>query len=270
MTTYALGNVNGDYPALLRLLDHIHFDQQQDSLWFSGNIVNGGGDSLEILRFVKKLGKQAVLVIGHQELRLLAIAEDIFPAQVDDRFTELLASPDKDELITWLRNQPFIHSGMGYTLVHAGIPAEWSLSQTLTLAMEAETSLSMGNHKTYLENMFEAGPTRWHAKHRGWKRVRFITHALTRLRYYGDKGRIDFDKQALEGDEFDAFKPWFQVDDRAMAKQKIIFNSWPNTSRVSVAGIFPLANDGDSVTALEVSATPIFHTLPKMDKVGFA
>lgn len=256
MTTYAIGDVRGNFKTLVQLLDKIQFNKEQDTLWFSGNLVNTGPDSLEVLRFVKDLGNRAVTVLGQQELRLLAVAEGVTPQDSDDLFDDVLAAPDRNALLKWLRQWPFLHHDLSFTLVHAGIPAEWSLSQARTLAMEAETSLSMGNHKSFLENIFADDPTRWHAKHRGWKRVRFITNAFTRIRYCNESGRLDF---TAEGTQPEGYIPWYRMTNRAMAEQKIIFSHWSTLDDAAVPGIYPLNSNSihdDSLNALTISSQP--------------
>lgn len=259
MPTYAIGAVRGEYQTLLKLLDAIQFDRKQDSLCFCGDLVNGGLDSLAVLRFVRDLGKQAVVVLGNQELRLLGVAEGVITAQAGDTFDEILASPDRDDVLKWLRQRAFLHHETGYTLVHAGIPAEWSLSQAQILAMEAESSLSMGNPRAFLENIFADDPTRWHAKHRGWKRVRFIVNALTRMRYLNGQGRLDFSEKNSPGMQPDDFVPWYHRNDRAMGAQKIIFSHWDVLQEANVAGVFALdtgCGRGGALSALTLTPAP--------------
>lgn len=259
MTTYAIGDVRGNYQTLVHLLDKIQFNQQQDTLWFTGNLVGHGKDSMTVLRFVRDLAGRAVTVLGEQELRLLGIAEGVQVLHDITTFDDVLSAPDRDEILKWIRHRPFLHQEHNFTLVHAGIPAEWSLSQAQTLAMEAETSLSMGNHKSFLENIFADDPSRWHAKHRGWKRVRFIVNAFTRMRYCTESGRLDFKYKngdhSLQGPAAKNLVPWYCLPNRAMAQQNIIFGHWPAPHSEMTPGIFALDNNNEQLTALSIEPT---------------
>ena len=259
MTTYAIGDVRGRFQTLLQLLDKIRFDKVHDTLWFTGNLVNNGPESLAALRFVKDLGKHAVTIMGNQELRLLGIAEGVIPQGPEDVFDEILAAPDRDALLKWLYQCPLLHHEMNFTMVHAGIPAEWSLSQAQTFAIEAESSLSMGSHKTFFENIFADDPTRWHAKHRGWKRLRFIINAFTRMRYCNEIGRLDFSVNGPHEAPPQGYVPWYRFNDRAMAKQNIIFSHGFTLNEECLPGLFPLDSRdarGDSLSAMKVCASP--------------
>jgi len=260
MTTYAVGDVRGNFQALTQLLDKLDFDRAQDCLWFTGDLVGIGSDSLAVLRFVKELDKGAVSVLGDQDLRLLAVAEGVQPPQENDYFDEVLAAPDRDDLLTWLCRRPFLYKDPTFTLVHAGIPAEWSPSQARTFATEVQFALSMGDRKTFLENIADDHPTRWHAKHRGWKRLRFIVNGFTRMRYCDESGRLDF-----SADTSETLGPWFRLPDRGTANQNIIFGHWNLTGEKGMPGIFPLdtgCSFGGALTAMEISSTPRVIAVP--------
>ena len=265
MTTYAIGDVRGDFKTLSSLLNEIQFDREQDTLWFTGNLVNGGDDSLGVLRFVKELGKHAVTVLGEQELRLLGVAERVLPPTAEDRFNDILAAPDRDDLLKWLIQRPFLHSEANFVLVHAGIPAEWSVSKAQTLAMEAESSITMLNRKTFFENIFADNPTRWHPKHRGWQRLRFIINAFTRMHYCNELGRLNFSATHPDDNPPKGYQPWYRLTDRAAANKNIIFGHQPFVDDKCKPGIIPLDSGcarGGALSAFTVSSAAKLVSVP--------
>ena len=255
MTTYAIGNVKGNYRLLLKLLEKIHFDPENDRLWFTGNLVNDGPESLAVLRFVKDLGKKAVTVLGNQELHLLALAESFEQAEAGDTLDEILNAPDRDELLKWLRRRGLIHhdSKLNFTLVHAGIPAEWSFSQALTFAYEVESVLSQGNYMALLESRGQ-DQSRWHAKLRGWKRLRFIANAYTLMKYCNEQGKLDFNTSGAIGTQAEGLVPWYRLPDRLTSNLNIIFADDSNFEDDIFPGIYPLSTQGN-LSALKLAAT---------------
>lgn len=256
MTTYAIGSVKGNYQSLLKLLEKIQFDPENDCLWFTGNLVNEGPESLAVLRFVKGLGKKAITVLGNQELYLLAVAEGFEQPEAGDTLDEILNAPDRDELLKWLRRRSFIHhdSKLNFTLVHAGIPVEWSFSQALTFSYEVESVLSMNNYMALLENR-QRDQSRWNAKLRGWRRLRFIVNAFTLMKYYKEQGRLDFDTSGAIGTQAEGLVPWYRLPDRLTSNLNIIFADDANFKDDIYPGIYPLSTQGN-LSALKLSATP--------------
>src|SRR5512146_36146 len=101
MATYAIGDLQGCFAPLERLLEAIAFDPTRDRLWFVGDLVNRGPDSLRCLRFVKSLGDAAVAVLGNHDLHLLCVSEGVEPRRPRDTIDAVLAAPDRDELLHW-------------------------------------------------------------------------------------------------------------------------------------------------------------------------
>jgi bis(5'-nucleosyl)-tetraphosphatase (symmetrical) len=256
MTTYAIGSVNGCYQSLLNLLEKIQFDPENDNLWFAGNLINRGPESLAILRFVKGLGKKAVTVLGDQELHLLRLADGFIRSEANDILAEILNAPDRDELLKWLRQRPLIHhdSKLNFTLVHAGIPAEWSFSQALTFAYEVESVLSLGNYKLLLENL-EQDQSRWHAKLRGWKRLHFIVNACTLMKYCNQQGKLDFITRGSICTQAKDSVPWYRLPDRLTAHLNIIFADDADFQDDYFRGIYPLATQAN-LSALKLATRP--------------
>lgn len=256
MSTYAIGSVKGNYQLLMTLLEKIQFDPENDCLWFAGNLVNEGADSLAVLRFVKGLGKKAVTVLGDHELHLLALAAGLAEPKMGDTLEETLAAPDRDELLKWLRHRALIHhdSKLSFTLVHAGIPGEWTFSQALTFAYEVESVLVQGNHVAFFENWGQ-DQSRWHAKLRGWKRLNFIANAYTLMKYCNGQGKLDFYASGALADQVQGLMPWYRLTGRITANLNIIFADDANFKDEAYPGIYPLsAHEG--LVALKLTATP--------------
>src|SRR5271169_4246064 len=141
MATYAVGDIQGCGIELQQLLELMRFDPAQDKLWLVGDLVNRGPDSLQVLRLIKSLGDSAITVLGNHDLHLLAVAEGTAELHRSDTLDEVLNAPDRDELLTWLRQQRLLHAENGYVLVHAGLLPQWSVEQAGSLAHEVESAL---------------------------------------------------------------------------------------------------------------------------------
>ncbi len=226
MATYAIGDVQGCYDPLRRLLERIAFDPAQDSLWFAGDLVNRGPHSLEVLRFVRGLGSRAVTILGNHDLHLLVVAAGVRPPHHGDTFDTLFAAPDRDELLNWLRRQPLFHTGQGWAMVHAGLLPQWSVTQARTLAAEVEAMLQGPQYGEFLQRMYGNEPRLWSDDLAGFDRLRVIVNAMTRLRLCNDEGAMEFthktDLQNLPA----GYSPWFDAPRRASRGTPLIFGHW--------------------------------------------
>src|SRR5918911_855818 len=157
MATYAIGDVQGCYAELRALLAEIGFGSH-DKLWFVGDLVNRGPQSLEVLRFVRALGERAEVVLGNHDLHLVTQHEGLARARADDTFGDVLAAPDRRELIDWLRERPLMHASAGYVVVHAGLLPQWDVAAALALAREVERALSAPDYRDFLANMYGSEP----------------------------------------------------------------------------------------------------------------
>ena len=226
MAIYAIGDVQGCYNELLRLLDFIAFDEHSDQLWFVGDLVNRGPKSLETLRFIKSLGSSAVAVLGNHDMHLLAAACSVPSSNKKEALNQVLVAPDRDELIDWLRYRPLFHHDEHFCMVHAGIPPQWDFYQTKKMAETVQKALQGNDYKNLLKGMYGNKPDIWSPILRGTSRLRFIINCFTRMRYCDAEGRLDFNFNGSPGSQPNNLMPWFQVPDRKNSDMRIIFGHW--------------------------------------------
>lgn len=233
MATYAIGDVQGCRDALARLLDSLRFDPATDHLWFAGDLVNRGPDSLGTLRLIRSLGDRAVAVLGNHDLHLLAVANGGKRGR-RDTLDEVLDAPDGHALLDWLRQRPLLHSSADarWHLIHAGLPPQWTIGEAARLADEVETVLRGPDGEALLARMYGNQPDRWDDALVGWPRLRVIVNAFTRLRYCTADGVIAPDPKGAPGSQPDGLLPWFAVPGRASAGNRIVFGHWSTLGRV--------------------------------------
>lgn len=227
MATYVIGDLQGCYDNLVQLLNKINFQPQHDKVWFVGDLVNRGHDSLRTLRYVKNLGTAAQTVLGNHDLHLLAIYHNL-KHNNDASIKAILDAPDCDELMLWLRNRPLLHydEQSQFTMVHAGIYPHWNLPQAKQYANELETVLRSDNYLAFLNNMYGDLPNLWQPSLSNWERLRFICNSFTRMRYCTKDGQLDFEFNGAPGSQQNNLIPWFDVANRAKIKTKIVFGHW--------------------------------------------
>lgn len=191
MATYAIGDVQGCFDELERLLLEVRF-ASDDRLWLVGDLVNRGPKSLEVLRFVKELGERAIVVLGNHDLHLVSQLEGCERRRPDDTFDDVLSAPDARALVDWLRLRPMMHVEGGYAMVHAGLLPQWTIEKAVRLGQELEQALRGPDYRAFLAHMYGSQPDEWSDALTGWDRLRVIVNAMTRLRFCTPEGRMDF------------------------------------------------------------------------------
>ncbi|HEC19526.1 MAG TPA: symmetrical bis(5'-nucleosyl)-tetraphosphatase [Gammaproteobacteria bacterium] len=259
MAVYAIGDVQGCYDELLRLLEQIRFDPAKDTLWFTGDLVNRGPASLQVLRRVREWGDSAITVLGNHDLHLLAVAEGCAPFHKSDTLDEILNAPDRDELLHWLRQQPLLHHDvrMHYTLVHAGLPPQWDLVLAQACAREVEQVLRGDDYAEFLRHMYGDQPDQWREDLQGWGRLRFIANCLTRLRYCNAEGRLNLRAKGEPGTQPEGDMPWFEVPGRRSADLRVVFGHWSTLGLYRSPKVISLDTGclwGNQLTAVHLAA----------------
>lgn len=226
MASYAVGDIQGCFSELQALLKLIQFNPQHDTLWITGDLVNRGPQSLEVLRFVKALGERAIVVLGNHDLHLLAVACGQQTLQKSDTLAEIINAPDGQAYCAWLRQQPLIHYDQGYVLVHAGILPQWTLQDALNHAREVEKILRSDKYPELFRHMYGDVPNQWSEQLTGWERVRMILNVFTRMRFCDTQGTLDLSEKGLPSAPPSGFMPWFKIPSPAHKDLKIIFGHW--------------------------------------------
>lgn len=259
MATYAIGDVQGCLPELQRLLDKIRFDPSGDRLWFCGDLVNRGGQSLETLRLIHELREQSIITLGNHDLSLLAIAQRRPEAQskVNPELRAVLFADDAPVLMEWLRSQKLLHHDeqLNWTMVHAGLAPMWTLRQAQRSAQEIERELGGPRHPRLLKNLFGNRPAAWNSRLQGVERMRASINTLTRMRYCDIQGRIDFESKGIPGTQKPGMYPWFEVPGMRRRETRIVCGHWSALGRFAGLGIHAIDTGcvwGGQLTALRL------------------
>ncbi|HID98523.1 MAG TPA: symmetrical bis(5'-nucleosyl)-tetraphosphatase [Thermodesulfobacteriaceae bacterium] len=257
MAIYAIGDVQGYLPPLQHLLDIIKFDPETDEVWFAGDLVNRGPDSLEVLRLIRGLGKCARPVLGNHDLHLLAVASGVKTEKPGDTLAPVLNAPDSEELLDWLRRLPLCHADRSIRtiMVHAGVYVKWSRKKVMRYAEEVQDLLRSDNYADLLKNMYGRKPRRWKKNLTGWERYRFIVNALTRMRFCTSKGKLDFKHKGPPGSQPHKLTPWFRYPGRRCTKWRIIFGHWSTLGYLREGNVISLDSGclwGKQLTAIRL------------------
>ena len=254
MSRYAIGDVQGCYTELRTLLAQLKFSADRDRLWFVGDLVNRGPQSLEVLRFVRALGANAVTVLGNHDLHLLAVACGSHRKRKSDTLDAIFTAADRDALLGWLLERPLAHHEGGDLMVHAGLVPQWTVEMALGLAHEVETALRT-DPRALFDNMYGDEPKRWSDALAGPERLRFVINVLTRLRVCTSDGEVDLKMKGRPPPDHATLRPWFDVATRRSTDVRIVFGHWSALGliiRQDVVGLDSGCVWGGALTALEL------------------
>ena len=260
MAVWAIGDLQGCYDPTRRLLDAIRFDPAKDRLWFCGDLVNRGGESVETLRLVHSLRENVVSVLGNHDLSLLAIAErrEEDQRKVNADLQGVLFAHDRDVLLDWLRTCPLLHvdRALGWMMLHAGLAPRWTTQLAQKHAGEIEHKLRSGGYRKLLRNMYGDRPA-WSPHLTGPDRDRAIINIFTRMRYCAPKGRIAFEEKGAPGSQQPGLYPWYEVPGRAERDLKIVCGHWSTLGLFIGHGVHAIDTGavwGGKLTALQLDA----------------
>ena len=227
MANYAIGDIQGCLTELKQLLEKLHFSQN-DTVWFCGDLINRGPESLETLRFIKALGDQAVCIQGNHDLHLLAVHFGITKPKRSDTINDILSSPDREELMQWLLNQPLMHFDKNRQLymVHAGLHPQWSVDKALGLSDEVQQVLTSQHPFEFFKHMYGNEPAQWSDQLTGMDRLRVITNYFTRMRFCTPDGQLEFASKEGLSSQPAGFMPWYQAREQNWPNERCVFGHW--------------------------------------------
>ena len=275
MARYAIGDIQGCCDELRALLERCDYSADRDQLWFVGDLVNRGPQSLETLRFVRALGANATVVLGNHDLHLLALAYGSKRKQKDgDTLAGILNAPDRDQLLEWLLGRPLavFDEPRGDFLVHAGLVPEWLPRQAAKYAREVEAVLR-DDPRTLFDGMYGNKPEKWNEQLRGMERLRFVINVFTRMRYCRQDGTVDLKMKGAPGDQPVDFYPWFDVPERASRDVRVICGHWSTLGLVRRKDLLALDTGcvwGGALTAvnLDTDGEPVQLACPSHQLPG--
>jgi len=254
VTRYAIGDIQGCYAELRALLARLKFSADRDRLWFVGDLVNRGPESLEVLRFVRALGDNAITVLGNHDLHLLALAYGSRHKRKSDTLDDIFTAADRDALLEWLITRPLAHHERGNLMVHAGLVPQWTVETALELAREVESALRT-DPRALFNNMYGDEPRRWSESLSGMERLRFAINVLTRLRVCTSDGEVDLKMKGKPPRGDSALRPWFEHEMRRSADTRVVFGHWSALGlvvRKDVVGLDSGCVWGGALTALDL------------------
>lgn len=223
---FLIGDVQGCCEALDRLLVDIGFSPSRDRLTVLGDLVNRGPASLATLRRLRDFGDAATCLLGNHDLHLLAVACGGRAAHRSDTLGEILAAPDREAWLEWVRTRRMAVVEAGWLCVHAGVVPQWDTAQTLALASEIETLLRSDGLDDFLHVMYGNEPLRWDESLAGAERARFIINVLTRIRFVDGGGTLDLKSKEGAGGAPVGYFPWYEAPGRRTEGMPIAFGHW--------------------------------------------
>jgi bis(5'-nucleosyl)-tetraphosphatase (symmetrical) len=262
MSVYAIGDVQGCHAELCQLLDLVGFSPRSDRLWLVGDLVNRGPESLAVLREVKSLGDAAVTVLGNHDFHLLTVAAGHNRMHRQDTIAPVLAAPDRDELLDWLKRRPLVVVEEDRLLVHAGLLPHWTPTAARMLSREVEAMLASAEADRFLAALYGDEPHAWRDDLEGFDRLRVIVNACTRMRFCTADGRMEFREKRGAHAAPAGFLPWFAHEDRASAGVTVVCGHWSTLELMLAPNVLMLDSGclwGGTLTAIRLPDRRVYQ-----------
>ena len=253
---YAIGDVQGCYDTLQKLLFKINFSEDRDQLFFLGDVVNRGKKSLETLRFIRSHKDNVNMILGNHDFHLLMCTLTSHKPNSKDTFLDIIEAPDKSALIDYLLSRPLIIEQQGFLLVHAGIPPQWDKNESFIQAELVQSQLQSDNIEQFLSKMYSNKPTNWSKNLDIEQKSRYTINALMRMRFCKSNGELEFTHKMNTDKAPNGYKAWFLHKNRMLKNEEIVFGHWSELRDISIKKIYPLDSGcfwGDYLSAMRLN-----------------
>lgn len=261
MATYAVGDIHGCFRTLTRLLEQLPFENGRDQLWLTGDLVNRGPRSLEVLRWAeavsRDLGERFVAVLGNHDLHLLASAAGYGRPHHQAALAQVLEAPDRDMLLDWLAHRPLFHRRGSTVLVHAGLFPEWTLDDAERRARRQERSLGDAAARVELFRAMATDRGRTPRDLYGFTSLRMLTREGETTDYTGPP------ETAPVG-----YLPWFEIAERESRKSTLVVGHWAALGVRNQPSFLALDSGcvyGGALTAVRLEDRAVF-SVPSSDE----
>jgi bis(5'-nucleosyl)-tetraphosphatase (symmetrical) len=261
MATYAIGDIQGCYRTLKRLLKQIAFDPKNDRIFLVGDLVNRGPDSLDVLRWASDLTESVFTVLGNHDIHLIAMAQGINELKRPKSLEQVLRARDADKLVKWLRKRPVMHREDRFIFVHAGLLPAWSVEEAEVEARKLEELIGGSTSATFLKFWYSQQADTWDDALSGLEKSAVALNAFTRMRMCRNAREMEL---AFTGKPEEAPKgltPWYQVKERGSSAFTIVFGHWASLSLRVTPQIIALDSGcvwGQFLTAIRLEDGAIF------------
>lgn len=262
MAHYAIGDIQGCHAEFCRWLDLVGFSPREDRLWLVGDLVNRGPDSLAVLREVLALGDAAVTVLGNHDFHLLTVAAGHRKGHGDDTIDAILAAPDRDALIGWLRARPLVVVEGDHLLVHAGLLPSWTAATALALSREVQAMLAGDRAHEFLGALYGDEPREWNDALAGFDRLRVVVNACTRLRFCTAGDEMELREKRGPAYTPAGFKAWYAHPERRSANVTVVCGHWSSLDLMLAPNVLMLDSGsvwGGALTGLRLPDRRVYQ-----------
>ena len=222
MSKWIIGDLHGCAATFGQLRAAIEFDETRDRLILVGDLINRGPASLQTLRWIVDHQNSLRTVLGNHDLHLLWCALGCGMPKHKDTLDDILQSPDREELIHWLRAQPLALEEDDALIVHAGIHPDWTVDYAQTMSERASQCLRADDAGNFL-NRWRAGYPNDDSEREIFRAMDILTRMRTLRR---DTLALDLAYSGALADTPASNIAWFKADTAHARPAQVFFGHW--------------------------------------------